>query len=468
MATNGGGNGFIQTYPGVVPSPQDLIGPIKPDRSDPAFQPPRDPLADPGAKARATLIYRELPNRAVQSSWSVSDVRTALEDLSEGLFDQPAQLVDAVLAEPRVQATVGSRTGGLLGRPLRFSPSTLPGVEGSRAARECLDAWRTIWPRTFTEPVLSEVQTWAMLMSFAPGQILWDTTQPIWSPHLRFFHPRYCWYHWILRRYVAITLDGQVAIEPGDGHWFLHAPHGEHRGWMRAGVRAVAEPWLITRFTYRDWARHEERHGMPQILAYTPAAGDPEVIAQFRADLQQLGQETVVELPQGVDKQFSYDMKLLESSDGAWQGFDGLIQRCERAIVLALLGQNLSTEVKEGSFAAARVHADVRQSFLEADARALAHTIYAQIARPFAEFNFGDADLAPWVSWDVSPIEDAATAADVLVRLSSSIKTLRDAGLKVTNVEQLARNFGVDVELEEAPPIAPSGPKGEAAPEEDA
>jgi hypothetical protein len=42
-------------------------------------------------------------------------VRAALEQLVQGLFELPAQLCDSIVGDDRVQATMGSRTGGLLG-----------------------------------------------------------------------------------------------------------------------------------------------------------------------------------------------------------------------------------------------------------------------------------------------------------------------------------------------------------------
>lgn len=445
-----------------MPDAQDQLGQLTPDRNDPAWQPPRDPLKDPQTQAKASLIYREIPNLAVQTSWSVADVRGALANLTAGMFDQPAQLVDAIIGDDRVQATMGSRTGGLFAKPLKHYASTLPGVDAGAAA-ECRDAWARVWPKLMTEPTLSELQQWSIGLGFGLGQILWDMDPALNVPYLRIFHPRFSYYHWTLRRYVAITLDGQVAIEPGDGKWLLHAPHGEYRGWMRGAVRAVAQPWLIRNFAYRDWARYSERHGMPIVKAMMPAAGDPAMVAAFRSQLGALGQESIAELPQGVDKNFSYDLDFLEASDQAWQGFDGLIQKCEASIVLAILWQNLTTQVSGGSFAAASIHMDVRHAALEADARALSQTIYTQLARPFAAFNFGDADLAPRSEWDLMPTEELDEHAKVFLAFSQSIYQLRQSGIEISDLPKLARQFGIGLDpddLKEVQPLTGSGAGG--------
>jgi phage gp29-like protein len=417
---------------------------------DPAYAQPAAADIIQG-RSGAGLIYREIPMVTIQTSWSVSDTRAALASLTSGLFDAPAQLVDAIVGDDRVQATMGSRTGGLLGREVKFIAAN-----DTDEAQACLDAWREQWPTLGTESSMSELQQWAIMMGFGPAQLVWDTSTEMWSPHVRPWHPRYSYYHWSLRRYIAMTLDGQVAIEPGDGHWLLHCPHGEYRGWMRGSVRALAQPWLIRQFGIRDWARWSERHGMPIYLARTPAAGNPVDVAAFAASMRKLGQESVVQLPQGVEKEFSYDLGLLEAKDAGWQGFQQLINQCDMSIVLALLYQNLTTEMKEGSFAAARVHADVRQSALEADARALAHTIYTQIARPFAAYNFGDADLAPRTNWDVTPVEDNLQLATTFDKIGDAIFKMGRGGKGVKDLGELLQRFNVPVrshDIIDIPPI---------------
>lgn len=430
---------------GVRGSIDQLIGGGQPPRTDdPAWQPPRDPMADgKDARARAGTIYREISISTIQTDYSVSDVRAALSSHNMGIFDLSAQLVDAMMGDDRVQATLGSRTGGLFGRPVRFKPAN-----DSRAAKEVYDAWREAWPTMAPEAVLSEIQRWAIMLGFHPSQILWDTSKPIWVPHLTPWHPRWTFYHLQYRCYVATTMDSLKAIVPGDGKWFLHAPGGAYRGWMRAAMRAVAQPWLMRAFAYRDWARYCERHGMPFILAKTPAAGDPIQRAEFEASMANLGQETTVLLPQGVDEHFSYDLEILEAKDRSWEAFPGLIDRCDMSIVLAILFQNLTTEVKEGSFAAARQHGDVRQGAIEADNSSLRMSLYSQLARPFAALNFGDPDLAPWTDWDVQPTDDKLTMAALFRDFGAAVQTLRQGGVQFADeaaLQKLAATFGIDL-----------------------
>lgn len=430
--------------PGGTTTTAPLFGKLQIPGDDPAWQPITDPLKSGDIRARAQVINREIPNPTIQTGWDITAVRAAIQSLVTGNFDQPAQLVDALGGDSRVQSAMQSRVGGLLGREIRHQ---IPAkYKDSALAKECLDAWVSHWPSMSNEPMLADMLHWSTLLGFWIGQILWDTTTPIWKPHLVPFHPRYTYYHWMYRRYVLITMDGQVAVEPGNSHFVLHAPYGRYRGWMRGSVRAIAPWWLARNYALRDEARYSERHGMPIGLAITPSGADAVEIQRYRDQVSQLGQESVIQLPQSQDPTIgSYDFKWLETTDGSYGVFQQLISQCNAEITLSVLGQNLTSEVKEGSFAAARVHADVRQAILEADGRAITETIYTQIARPFAALNFGDPDLAPRSNFDIIPYEDNKANADTFAQFAIAVSTLKSAGLVVTDINELARQFGLSL-----------------------
>jgi phage gp29-like protein len=432
---------------GISPALYDQFGKWLPPTNDPAFQPPADPMRDVEAvAARAMIIHREIPNVSIETGWTVDQVRAALEDLVVGLFDRPAMLHETVASDSRVQSAMRSRSTGLLGRPVRF---TIPKrYKDEPLAQKCHRAWERHWPNMHAEPAMLQMLEGADSLGFSYQQILWDTNRKVWLPYLQSWNARYSYYHWWYRCHVAVTQDGQTPIVPGDGHWVLHAPYGQYRGWMFACLRALAQWWLARNYCLRDFAAYCEKHGFPTILADTPFGADPLDILAYQMQLRGLGQDNIVQVPGSVDvtKYGKYDLRYLEPKDANWQAFKELIQICNGEITLALLGQNLTTEVKEGSLAAARVHADVRQDFLEADARALSRTFYVQVLRPFAALNFGNADLAPVMTWNVSPAEDYKTKAEALMAFSESLNFLRLSGWALESnrdLERFARAYGV-------------------------
>ncbi len=413
-----------------------------------AFDPPRDPLANVNPRD-AMVYYRDVPLQSVACDWSINGIRSALIDHRIGLWAAPAQLCDSVFGDDRVQATLGSRTGGLFSQPLIHYRRG----EGRKYSHRAHRAWAEAWPKICPQAVMSEIMRWAIVLGFAIVEIRWDTTVTPWMPYLKPWNPFFDQYRWDLRQHQLATLDGPVAAIPGQGKWLVFAPHGAYRGWIQGAIRAIAERWFLKQLSWRDWARFNERHGLPVITAKMPAAGDINQKRNFVGSLQRLGQEAVVGLPQNVDGT-GYEVGLLEAKDRSWESFPSLIDRCDRSMVLPILWQNLTTEVKEGSLAAARVHGDVRQNAIEFDNETLSEAIHDQVARPWALFNYGDPDVAPYSCWDVRPVEDFVAKVDVLQKFAQSMQQLRMAGLAPKHVRRLAARFGLDTgELEKVDPV---------------
>ena len=414
-----------------------------------AYDAPKDPLAKAGVKSEAAIIYRDIPLTNYWGPWTIHGIREALINHRIGLWQQPSMLCDSVFADDRVQATLGSRTGGLFSQPLTHAR----GGDGRRFSHRAHREWVKQWPKICPQSVMSEIMRWVIVLGFAVAELRWDRTVTPWQPYLVPWHPYFAMYRWDLRKIQLATIDGPVAAVPGEGKWLVYTPHGEYRGWIQGAIRALAEIWFMKRLAWRDWARWNERHGLPIFGAEVPAAGDPVQKKNFITSLQTLGQEPVIGLPQNVDGT-GYKATLIEARDRGWETFGNFIDRADKSIVLPILGQNLTTEVKEGSFAAARVHGDVRQNFIQFDNATLSEAIYEQVARPWALFNYGDPDVAPFSSWDVTPVEDWAVKVQVLATFATSMNQLKMAGLAPHHVAKLARRFGLD--LGEIDKVAPT------------
>lgn len=421
-----------------------------------AFDPPRDPLDD---AADPRVVKRDIPITALTGDWTIDGIRAALADHKLGMFRASSLLVDDAFGDDRVQATFGSRTGALFGSPVKHRRAWLDD-DG-----ECYDAWRAQWKAVAAQNVLAEIKRWAIMMGIGVAEILWDTSVTPWRCYLKPWHPQYIYYRWDIRRLVAQTLDGPEVIEPGNGKWFVHAPFGLYRGWIHGAIRPIGDKWMIKQLAWRDWARFNERHGLPIIKAYVPAAGDARQKAAFVASMATMGQEAVVGLPQNVDET-GYDLELLEARDRAWETFKGAIEAADRSIILTIKSQNLTTEVAEGSFAAARQHGNTEQVTLQFDSSVFAHDLHTQVARPFAMFNYGDARKAPYSKWRVKPIEDRAAEAKTMLDAGTALVQLKSAGVAV-DLERYARKFRIPITTAE--PIEPTENEDEdAAEDEDA
>lgn len=399
-------------------------------------------------RARVQVVLRDIPLIAIQNTWQLPDVAGALASHMVGFFESSAQMADSILGDDRVQATLGSRIGGLFGSEIRFKAAN-----DSAAAKEVLEAWQEDWQRIGEIGPLVELSAYTILMGFSECQMPWDTTGKRWIPTLRPWHPRFSYFNWAIRRYVGFSQDGAVTIQPGDGKWLLHTPFNAYRGWIRGAIRALAEPWIFRHFSIRDWARYTEIHGIPFRKLLVPAAGDRNQIDQFVTAMAQLGRETTVTCPQGVAEGQSYDVQLVEATDTAWEAFPGLRDHCDMSIVLAILFQNLTTEVTGGSQAAMSGHMDIRQGGLSFDNQSWRTTIHNQIAKPYAYLNFGDPDLAPWTDWDVRAKDDYAHNAAQFSAVGTAIEVLRRGGVQFDDEEKLRKWCGETFGLRDMPKI---------------
>ena len=408
---------------------------------DPGFQPPTDPITGrpvDEAKGLAKLVYRDVPIVTIQHGWSVEGVRGALYQNMWGYFYESGQLVDAMMGDPRVQATLGSRIGGLFGRELIVEPAN-----DSAAAKEVCDAWASTAADICGGWALTETAAYSIFQGFGHGQIVWDTSRTIWRPEPRPWHPMFEWFDWNTRKYIAISQDGNKPIIPGDGKWYGHLPFGSYRAWVRGAVSAVAQPWIIRNFAIRDWAGFSEIHGFPQRIGEVPAAADPAQRAAYEASLSAMGSNTAMIIPMGVDGEaIGYGYRLVEATATAWESFPGLRDGCDLDIILAIKFQNLTTEITSGgSYAAAKEHGKGDVAQVAADNRAWMRTLKHDFARPFAYLNFGDADLAPTTRWDVPdpPRDDYAANADAFSKFAASMQALGTSGLRFKDPNDVRR-----------------------------
>lgn len=437
-----GPHDIVLSYGEATKEIERRVGGAVPYKGDPAFAPPGDPLSPGSTKAKAEVIFRDIPLVAIQNSWAVNEATGALRSHMLGIFESSGQLCDTILGDDRIMPTLGSLRAGLFGRDIRFSPAN-----DSSAAREVLDAWVAHWPQFFAGSGLPLMNDYESIMGFADAQLLWDTTKT-WLPYMRFWHPRYQYWNWEVRKMVAMTMDGTEPIVHGGGKWVHHSRWGYERCWIRGAIRAVAEPVLGRHWARRDWLRWSEIHGIAMTIAETPMAADPGERAQFVKSLANRGSETTVLAGKGVDEQNSYSVSLVEARDTAWEGFAGLISGLDMAIVLAILFQNLTTEVEGGAFAATKSHMDIRDSGIQELNAAWRSTLHGGVARPFAFFNFGDPELAPVTQWDVASRSQYANNALQFKEMGNALAMMAKGGIKFKNVEEVrtfaAKRFGLD------------------------
>ena len=104
----------------------------------------------------------------------------------------------------------------------------------------------------------------------------------------------------------------------------------------------------------------------------------------------------------------------------------------------------------------------MKQKKLESDDRRIERTIYRDLSRPFAAFNFGDAKYGTIVRYNVVPPEDSKTIAETFDRVGDSILKFGKSGIgfDLDKVGRLLQALGIPLsadDLKSITPIATSG-----------
>jgi len=139
------------------------------------------------------------------------------------------------------------------------------------------------------------------------------------------------------------------------------------------------------------------------------------------------------------------DIELVDTnSGGEGEIFEKILRRAGREMVLAVLGQTLTSGGEEGgSYALGEVHNRIRWDLVESDAKALERTLTEQLLRPLVELNLGGEYPVP--RWEFERDEPRD-----LQGLAGVVRTLSRAGLDIPR-SWVYRKFGIPEPSDDEP-----------------
>jgi hypothetical protein len=397
------------------------------------------------------MAARAIPTPLVEPSvrtwleWTPEQVRAAELLADAGSLRLAADLCDALLADDRVQGVLNVRARGLVGLPLSFEPGVGRKKQAGVRYLEAEEDWNHAYP----EPEIARLNAWGIMLGVAPGQNVWERRDngrvvPVLDP----WHPRGLRQDLATGAWTIRTADaGDVPLVPGDKRWVLYTPGGAKRPWSQGAWRAVARWGLLKQYAISDWAVHGER--ARGVLAASPPGPAPNGALPGTADerrlnrqdlaedLRRLGRNGAIVLPPG------FSLKNVQAEAKTYETYREQITVANIGIAVALAGQNLTSEIVGGSFAAAEVHKTIANVLLRADALALATCLHDQVLGWWALFNLGAASLAPWPVWDVTPpVDRAAMIASWQGAAAAAGQWEQLLGKGAVDLREIARRVG--------------------------
>lgn len=157
-----------------------------------------------------------------------------------------------------------------------------------------------------------------------------------------------------------------------------------------ASLSSCFWPVAFKRGGMKFWATFTEKYSMPYIIGKTPRGTDKAQVGDLLNMLDEMVQDAVAVIPDDSS------VEIITGSDkGSVDIYERLCHFCNAEISKALLGQTLTTEVGDnGSYAAGKVHQDVRADIIESDADMLTEQLN-QLIRWVIDYNFRDVNDYP-------------------------------------------------------------------------
>jgi phage gp29-like protein len=166
------------------------------------------------------------------------------------------------------------------------------------------------------------------------------------------------------------------------------------------------------------WVMFTEKYGMPFMIGKHPRGTSKEETDKLADMLESMIQDAIAVIPDDS----SVEIMEAGSKSASADIYLKLLEYCNSEIAIALLGQNLTTQVKGGSYAAAESHMKIRKDIIESDKKLVEKTIN-QLIKWIYDLNFSDGQMPVFSMWEKE---------DVDKNLAERDKTLVDAGIKFT------------------------------------
>lgn len=150
------------------------------------------------------------------------------------------------------------------------------------------------------------------------------------------------------------------------------------------GVMRTILRWYIVKFVLiRNWAQYAEKYGHP----VTTITLDKDVYMKQKQEIINLVKSVGINRYGIFFTGMQVDTQSVASSQNV-DVFDRLIESANKEIAIAAVGQNLTSEIKGGSLAAADVHLDIFQTLTKGDAEMLDEGVNTQFVDPLVAKNF--------------------------------------------------------------------------------
>lgn len=238
-------------------------------------------------------------------------------------------------------------------------------------------------------------------------EIIWEHGD-LWLPSQLIFRPQQ-WFEYVDPEFIdnktispqfphplMMKSEGNSFVPLPSNRFIIHEMRLSNSMCSCSGMGRLAAWWyLFYNHTIKDWLGFMEVYGKPLRLGRYSATASEDEKKKLRSALGALGSDGTAIIPDNMIIEFLQNSQGKSSSDI----YHSMTKYIDDKITEAVLGQTLTTEVSQGSFAAANVHDRVRNDIATADKNILTQTIKRDLVKPIIDINFGNQKFYPIINF---------------------------------------------------------------------
>ncbi len=369
--------------------------------------------------------------------WTVDGVKAALASHASGVFGGSGVLSDDFWAHPVIRKCRNERNKFLT----KIPRETTPRRKHDAQARYCCDWFKEYRTEIYPDEVLTQWHDDELQMGFFINGYDWeerrDGRHRWWIPVHKPWHPSQLQYFY---RGVGRSVDGGVfhattlnkgmlVVEPGMGRWVL-GQQAARQPWLLGMVFALGHDFIGDEYNFFDNLAYQERFGIGFMQYFHNVDYQKRQAEATARNVMRAGAGAVIPMRVNSKGEKQEWLEMLGVAAGTGAGaFDQTEARIRRRILMAYLGQDMTSHGQTGGYKQAVVHEGVEWQLYEDsaswffDARKeiirdpatrkditiwvpCDGVIYNQISRWVGWYNFGSFDCMPHYWLNATPPED--------------------------------------------------------------
>jgi phage gp29-like protein len=380
------------------------------------------------------------------SGWDESSVSTAIENQLKGDFSGTSRLARTMMQDETYSAAIEKRVNSLIRTELLFEDASKKSssIDEDASVRKIIaESISELWFKTVPESVIKKLLESYLNVGIGLGFIEWNLVDGVWAPSIIVYDTDNL--KWDTSK-CQLYYQGESKtefIEPGNGNWIVVSDW--QYGHVAGKASTLGKLWIKKAFTEKDWMEANQAH----INNITIISDNPDGTYQEQTDIDEFVEEIqdqkvnrVIYCPAGKSIEFKDSIAGFQP-----QTYSEFIDRTDRKIQVSILGNNLSSEIQGGSYAASQVHYGVELNTVKSDAQILSTVFYDSVLKYLVYLNFGPTllEYTPWLKWSLDEPEDLTSKINTLMQ----VKEFVGDKFEIINLQELLEPFGVKIKEKE-------------------